>query len=787
MNETMLRVLEYDKILQRLADKTSTYPGRELAEALRPDSVYEEVEKMLLQTQEALNVLMTVPGFGLRGVSDIRKMIKRAEIGGMLEENELLQVLSTAQGTRRVRSFFVEKKQVETELLADLAQELSAMRALENRIEGAIDDHGKIRDDASVELMRLRRSAKRLQEEIKNKLEQVLHNSNYQKYFQDNIISMRGDRYVIPIKQEYKHAFPGIIHDQSASGATVFVEPMAVVNVNNDLKQTLAAEKHELERILMLLSAEVGKEAEALAHNLDILAQIDLAMAKAHLALEMKAQRPELNQKKHIAIKQGRHPLIPADKVVPIDLEIGGEASTMVITGPNTGGKTVCLKTLGLFVLMTQAGLFIPAAYGSSVGVFRTVFADIGDEQSIEQSLSTFSAHMKNIVRILASVTDEDLVLLDELGAGTDPEEGAALATSILEHLLALDCRVLATTHYSELKAFAYMTPNVQNASVEFDMETLSPTYRVLVGVPGSSNAFAISKRLGLSGRIVERAGALLEKEHNNLQNLLSELEKERRSYREELEQAELLNRKMAEDHQVLRKEKARLRERQEKVIRRAKEEAEELVRKTRVEAAELIKELKEQFNENERQKRDKAIRKVRQGLSALNDFEEERENDAFEENDERPFLPDEEIVIPSLGQNGTVLSVETSGLVVQVGQMRLTLPLKQCRHKKESRIVKKEQPRRKTMSAEPMQIKTLSRQLDLRGLLVEEAIERLDKHIDDALLAGQQEILIIHGKGTGALRKGVREYLAESSFVSKFQLAELNEGGDGATVAWLK
>ncbi|WP_346354901.1 endonuclease MutS2 [Azotosporobacter soli] len=789
MSETVLRVLEYDKILERLAEKSSTRMGRELAENLHPSIEINEVSDWLMQTQEALSVLMAAPGFGLRGIWDIRQAVKRADVGGVLEAHELTQILSTAQGAKRVRTFFVEKKQVDTPILTALAEELCSMRQLENKIETSIDDHGKVRDDASIELLRIRRNIKRLQEEIKTKLDQVLHNSNFQKYFQDNIISMRGDRYVIPIKQEYRHVFPGIIHDQSASGATVFIEPMPVVQINNDLKQMLAAEKHEIERILLMLSAAVAVEADNLSHNGKILAHIDLNFAKAQLALEMKAQRADINNDKLISIKQGRHPLIPSEKVVPIDLELGGDASIMVITGPNTGGKTVCLKTLGLFVLMTQAGLFIPANFGSSIGVFRAVFADIGDEQSIEQSLSTFSAHMKNIVGILGDVNEDDLVLLDELGAGTDPEEGAALATSILEHLLALNCRSLATTHYSELKAFAYMTQGVQNASVEFDMETLSPTYRVLVGVPGSSNAFAISKRLGLPGYIVDRASILLAKEHRNLQNLLAELEKEKKVYREEMEQAEELHREMAENHRLLRREKERLREKQEKIIQKAKEEAEELVRRTKVEAADLIKQLKDQFNEKERHKRDATIAGVRKGLRELDPFILETETEEFDDADNSPFLVNEEIVIPSLGQTGIVLAIEAGGIVVQVGQMRLTMPRAQCRHKteKQSGPSKNKSDRRKNSMVEPMQIKSANRQLDLRGLLVEEAIERLDKHIDDAILSGNRDLLIIHGKGTGALRKGVREYLAANAYVEKFQLAELNEGGDGATVAWLK
>ena len=493
MELSVLNTLEFDKIRTRLADNTGSVIGREFAEALEPVSDYSEVERRLKETKEALDILGAVVSVPLGGIRDIRAMVKRAELGASLEPYEFVAVGSTLYAARRLKQFFGELNQ-DVPRLSEIAESITLYRNLENNIEITVSDQGAVRDTASAELARLRRDIRTAQHRVKEKLESILHSTEYQKFFQDALVTIRGDRYVIPVKQEYRHSFPGIVHDQSASGATVFIEPMAVVNLNNDLKQMMSAEQTEIERILHQLSAQVAAVAAGLLITCQALGEMDFVFAKARLAIAHKAVMPLLNNSGMVDLRQARHPLINAENVMPIDVRLGKEFTVLVITGPNTGGKTVSLKTVGLFALMVQAGLFIPAAVDSVMPVFENVFADIGDEQSIEQSLSTFSAHMTNLVRILRQVKPADLVLIDEIGAGTDPDEGAALAMAILEYLHGNGVRTIATTHYSELKTFAYSRHGIENASVEFDIHTLRPTYRLLIGMPGSSKAFLISK-----------------------------------------------------------------------------------------------------------------------------------------------------------------------------------------------------------------------------------------------------------------------------------------------------
>lgn len=789
MIEAVLHTLEFHKIIELLAQRTTSSLGRELAEELKPVSKAELVQERIEETQEARDIMAAVPNVPLGGIRDIRKVVKRAELGAVLDPSELLSIASVLYASRRMKHFFHELP-VETPLLSLVAGEIEVLRPIENAIETTLTEQGQIRDDASVELKNIRREIRTAQSRVKEKLDQILRSGEYQKYFQDALVTIRSDRYVIPIKQEYRQFFPGIVHDQSASGATVFIEPMAVVNLNNDIKQWTVAEKNEVERILQALSLQISRTGGAITANCQALARLDFVFAKARLSFDMQAQRPEINQNGYVKLQRARHPLIPSEVVVPIDVELGGSFHTLLITGPNTGGKTVTLKTVGLFALMVQAGLFIPAASGSVIAIFNNIFADIGDEQSIEQSLSTFSAHMTHLVKILQQVSARDLVLIDEIGAGTDPEEGAALAMAILEHLLASGARTIATTHYSELKTFAYSREGMINGSVEFDVETLKPTYRLLVGVPGSSNAFAISQRLGLSEQLIRRARELLEKEHADLETVLQGLEAEKIDYHKRNEEVARLEKEIARLKEELSREYDNLEEKKQRVLQKAQQEAGLLIRQAKRESDEVIAELKAQFAVKTERDRQAAITKARGRLRTAGDRIEE----VTETGDDYPELSPEQVkagtgvYVTNLKQQGTVLSVQGSELTVQLGVMKVNVPLAVCRLAGAA-PAKKSQPGPSQTAGRRLDnsgTKAVSRQIDIRGTNVEEAELLLEKYLDDAIVAGLQEVLVIHGKGTGALRKGVRSYLKHHYHVKDISIGELNEGGDGATVVRL-
>lgn len=786
MDLSVLKTLEYYKIRTMLSERSSSILGRELAEELVPICEFSEVEERIAETQEAREILDAMSNIPLGGIRDIRVLLKRAEIGSTLAPDELVAIGSTLYASRRMKSFFVDMP-VSLVILSGYSEGITVLRNVENFIEAIVNEHGHIRDDASVELLRIRREIKLSQSRVKDKLDGILRSSEYQKYFQDALVTMRGDRYVIPIKQEYRHHFPGIIHDQSASGATVFIEPMAVVTLNNEMKQLLSAEKNEVERILQVVTAQIANFSKDIHINCKMLAQIDFAFAKAKLSIDMRATLPIINKIGYVNLRQARHPLIETSVVVPIDIYIGKEFNTLLITGPNTGGKTVTLKTLGLFALMTQAGLYIPVDSGSEIAVFRNVFADIGDEQSIEQSLSTFSAHMTNLVKILKSISAHDLVLIDEIGAGTDPDEGAALAMSILEYLLSIGARTIATTHYSELKTFAYSGKGIENASVEFDITTLKPTYRLLIGIPGSSNAFAISKRLGLSENIIEQARQFIDKDHAKFEMVLNALEEQKiaydRLYEEVVEQEQTLK---ALREKLVNEEKI-LAEKKHKILSKAQDEAGSLLRQTRRETEEIITELKAQFAVRSGSARqgifDKSRKRLREKLDGLSENEED--------DIELPVVtakvlqPGLHVYVTTLKQKGTVLSIGVNEVMVQLGIMKMNVAIADCRLVDERSPTKK---KTKTNSRDVnfAKIQEVSRQIDIRGMLVDEAEYVLGKYIDDAILAGLTKIIVIHGKGTGALRKGIRTYLKNHHYVMDISIGELNEGGDGATVVQL-
>jgi DNA mismatch repair protein MutS2 len=659
-------------------------------------------------------------------------------------------------------------------------------RSLESEIENTIAENGDVQDDATPELSRLRREIRLGQQRVREKLENILRSSEYQKYFQETLVTIRGERYVIPVKQEYRQHFPGIVHDQSSSGATVFIEPMAVVNLNNDLKQAQSAERIEVERILQMLSAKIAQVADTLQTNSDILAQLDFVFAKSKLALDMKAHCPQINADGWVNLRQARHPLIPAAVVVPIDIYIGKLFSTLLITGPNTGGKTVALKTVGLFALMTQAGLFVPAAEGAEMPVFQGIYADIGDEQSIEHSLSTFSAHMTNLVRILSRVQPGDLVLIDEIGIGTDPDEGATLAMAILEYLHGLGARTIATTHFSELKTFAYTHAGIENASVEFDHQTLRPTYRLLIGVPGSSNAFQISRRLGLSDSIIERARQLINKEHGEFELVLQSLEEEKREYHRRNDELEMLVQQSTEMRRASAEERESLAARKAEVMNKAKADAAAIVRQARREAEEIIDQLKAQWNATSDKERNAALTNAKQRLkNAMGDYGKLEDSRAtLPPVHAASLLPGTKVWVVSLQQQGTVVSTSADTVLVQLGILKMSVPITDCRLLAEETATKKTN---KTGTVIFTKVQSASRQVDIRGVTVEEGEAILDKFLDDAVMAGLTDVLVIHGKGTGALRKGIRSYLKDHQHVKSIQIAELNEGGDGATAVKLK
>ena len=788
MDSAALRTLEYTKVIDRLVNLVATQRGRELAEALQPSSEYQTVESNLALTEDAVRVLRHAASIPFGGIRDLRQVLGRARVGGGLSGEELLAVGSTLRAVRLLKGFFAEY----AEFIGGLepwVQGLTVLRNSEFAIERSIDDNGTVKDDASEKLSQLRREIRVIQGRIKDKLDSILRSSQYKSYFQDALYTMRGDRYVIPIKQEYRHQFPGILHDQSASGATVFIEPMALVNMNNDLKGVISAEQVEVEKILLALSLQVVAAADPIEANCDILAQLDFVFAKARLAFEMHAVRPAVNIQGRVDLRQARHPLIAPASVVPVDIRIGNEFNTLLITGPNTGGKTVALKTLGLLSLMMQSGLFVPAAADSTLAVFENIFADIGDEQSIEQSLSTFSGHMTNLVRILSQVTPSCLVLIDEIGAGTDPEEGTALAMAILEHLREQGIRTIATTHYGELKAFAYTQEGVENASVEFDIETLQPTYRLLIGVAGSSNAFAISQRLGLPKELVEKARIMAGGEHQKFETVLSVMEEHKRASEKERQEAAALRQESVRLRQIIEREKQSWEIKKKDAMIKARAEADELMRQTRLEAEAVIRDLKQHYSTSGasalQESVDSARRKIREKISELNPLEASETPVVFETDATAKVVKGSVVPVANLGQQGNVLSVEGDSVVVQLGALKMTVARNQCRVLKRSEQ-KSLEPARKARQLSTEKMQPVSREIDIRGMNNEEASYVLEKYLDDAVLAGLDSVSIIHGKGTGALRKGVQTFLAAHPRVKGISIAEVNQGGTGVSVVKL-
>ncbi|GIN60219.1 endonuclease MutS2 [Robertmurraya siralis] len=785
MQQRVLKVLEFHKVKEQVFELASSSLGRQLVEELKPSADFETVVRSQEETDEATNILRLKGNVPLGGIYDIRPHIKRADIGGMLSPQELMQISSTIHASRMIKKFINDLLEEELSLpyLHELTNEIVVLAELEDAIRMAVDDNGAILDSASELLRSLRNQLRTKENRVRERLESMIRSSNAQKMLSDAIVTIRNDRFVIPVKQEYRGHYGGIIHDQSSSGQTLFIEPQSIVQLNNELQEIRIKEQQEIERILIELSTRVAEFNVELRQIVDVLAQIDFMFAKARYGNKIKASKPKMNNEGRINLVKARHPLIPGDEVVANDIYLGKDFTTIVITGPNTGGKTVTLKTVGLCTLMAQAGLQIPALDGSEMAVFGSVFADIGDEQSIEQSLSTFSSHMVNIVDILNEVDFQSLVLFDELGAGTDPQEGAALAISILDEVYKSGARVIATTHYPELKAYGYNREGVTNASVEFDIETLSPTYKLLIGVPGRSNAFEISKRLGLKEAVIATAKSYISADSNQVEGMIAALEENRRQAEAELEEAHGLLRDAEKLHQDLQKQMAEYYTRKETLEEKAKEKAQDIIEKAKVESEEVIRSLRKMQIEKQAEVKEHELIEAKKRLEEAVPKTKQSKKAAVQKNSTHVFKPGDEVKVVSFDQKGNLIEqVSDKEWQVQIGILKMKV------NEADLQFIKSE----KAVQTQPMAtIKGkdfhVGLELDLRGERFEDALVRVEKYIDDALLAGYPRVSVIHGKGTGALRQGVQEYLRNHRSVKKIRFGDAGEGGTGVTVVEFK
>ncbi|HEO8419955.1 endonuclease MutS2 [Niallia sp. FSL W8-0635] len=783
MQDRVLKTLEFDKIKAQLMEHVSSSLGRNKVEDLVPSTDYNEVVRWQDETDEAAKVYRMRGTIPLDGIYDIGAHVKRSSIGGMLSPLELNHIASTVHASRQMKRFIEEFHEEEAvPFLFTLTDSITVLADVEEEIKMAIDEQGSVLDSASDTLRTLRNQLRRNEAKVREKLESMIRSSNAQKMLSDSIITIRNDRYVIPVKQEYRGNYGGIVHDQSASGQTLFIEPQSVVTLNNELQGIRVKEQQEIDRILTQLTALVAQNEEELLHIVTVLADIDFMFAKAKYAHRLKASKPKINDEGKIVLLKAKHPLIPPEVVVANDIVLGDTYTSIVITGPNTGGKTVTLKTVGLCTLMAQAGLQIPVLDGSEMGVFKSVYADIGDEQSIEQSLSTFSSHMVNIVSILEKVDHESLVLFDELGAGTDPQEGAALAISILDEVNKRGARVIATTHYPELKAYGYNRESVVNASVEFDIETLSPTYRLLIGVPGRSNAFEISKRLGLKEDVIETARSHVSEDNNKIENMIASLEESRRHAEREHEEAKDLLKQAEMLHRDLQKQVMEYYGKKETLQEKAKKEAKEIIEEAKKEAEAVIGDLRKLQLEKRAEIKEHELIDARKRLDDATP-QIERKKQQAPTNSSHVFQPGDEVKVLSFNQKGQLLQkVSDKEWQVQIGIMKMKVKEKDLEFIKAQKVVET-----KPLATIKGKDYHVSLELDLRGERFENALARVEKYIDDSLLAGYPRVSIIHGKGTGALRSGVQEYLKNHRAVKKIRFGDAGEGGSGVTVVEFK
>ena len=789
MNKKAYKVLEYNKILDLLGEEAASVITKKVISELKPSVEVNLIREMLAETTEAVSVIMRKGALPLGNFYDIKNMIHLADKGGTLTMKQLLEVFYNLRVARNVANF-LKSDLPDLPIIKGLSEVLSIQKKLEENIDRCILSEDEMADSASSELKSIRRNIVRQNEAIRAKMSQILNSSENRTMLQDAIVTMRQGRYVIPVKQEHKSKFSGIVHDQSATGATLFIEPQAIVNLNNELRELELAEKVEIQRILAELSAEVAQVNLELLNNQDILLKLDYIFAKGKLSVKMKATEPQINTKGNLRIKDGRHPLIAKDMVVPISIAIGKGYDTLVITGPNTGGKTVTLKTVGLFVMMTQSGLHIPAGNMTEMPIFHKVFADIGDEQSIEQSLSTFSSHMINIVDIVENSNNNTLVLLDELGAGTDPTEGAALAISILQYLYRKGAKTIATTHYTELKKYAISTHGVENASMEFDVETLSPTYKLSIGVPGRSNAFEISKKLGLNNNIIENARGLLERGDIEFEDVISSIEKDKKAAEEERDEAISLNLEMKKKKEQFDHDRIKLEEQKTKIISKAKEEARDMIKEAKEFADQVQKDLRELDKNQDPGTRNRQYEETKKRIREFSD--KYREKIVVEDNP-NPVKAYElkigdRVKVLSLDQKGNIISLpdDRNEVQVQVGLLKINVNLDNI-SKIQDGTEKKDNKKSKYGALYRSKAQVVTSSINVRGRLLDDAVMDVDKYLDDAYIAGLKEVTIIHGRGEGILREGLHQMFKAHKHVVKYRKGVYSEGGDGVTIVQLK
>ena len=786
--EKSIQTLELPRVLEMLAAQAVTEEGKERCRNLRPLTDADDVQRRLDETSAALSMIVLRGTPALSGVRPVAASLQRAEMGGALNTRELLDIAALLRSARSAKEYAAGEGNAAKTCIDHLFASLTPNRFLEDKISGSILSEEEIADAASPELADIRRHIRASASKVRDILQKLI-SSSQSKYLQESIITMRSGRYVVPVKSEYKNEVPGLVHDVSGSGGTFFIEPMGVVKTNNELRELQAREEKEIERILRELSAECAAHREDIAQDYDLLVMLDCIFARAKLSGKLRCSSPRLG-KTGIELRRARHPLLDPAKAVPNDLRLGGDFDTLVITGPNTGGKTVTLKTIGLLTLMAQCGLHIPVDGDSSVMVFDHVLADIGDEQSIAQSLSTFSSHMVNIVGILEQCGPGSLILFDELGAGTDPVEGAALAAAVIEESRKRGALVAATTHYAELKVYAMTTPGVENASCEFDVETLAPTYKLLIGVPGKSNAFAISRRLGLPQSIIDQAAARIDAENVRFEDVLTQLDRQRQEMEQERDKARKLRREMEESAKTAREYRERLEKERAKAVEKAQAEARAIIQEARDTADQVFAELNDMRRRQEKEASWQEQNERRAGLRhKLNQAE-----DALGSGPDQPAPPPtrpakagDTVELVKMGTKATVIAVNKDGsLQLQAGILKINAKQDEVRvtegddgKKQAAKIVQRAEHKLRSLGASP--------EVDLRGMMSDEAILALDRFLDTAVMAKLTEVTIIHGKGTGAVRKAVRDHLKRSRYVKSFRPGRYGEGEDGVTVAELR
>lgn len=792
MDQHTLDVLEFGKIVDQLKDYAETNIGREILINIGPVKNINYVRESLKEVTTAKELLKEFgrPPFG--GIRDLREILKKPEKEMVLSTDEISRIYSSLVGFGNLKDYFnniIEETDPELinnlySIIIDKAERIEVLKGLEREIENTIDEYGEVKDSASSRLKSLRRKKDKIEGQIRDKLESIVRGNKYQTMLQDSLITRRENRYVVPVKKEYRNSFSGIVHDQSSSGMTIFMEPMSVVKLNNRLREVKSEEESEIYRILQQLTQKIQKMISPIKNNLKLSSVLDVAFARARYSDKIGGIAPEINQDGEINIKQGRHPLLQ-NEPVPIDVEVGDDFNTLVITGPNTGGKTVSLKTIGLFILMTEAGLHIPADRGTSISIFQKVFADIGDEQSIEQNLSTFSSHMNKIKRFLKQAGESTLVLLDELGVGTDPREGAALGIAILEQLKDNNVTTVATTHYSQLKSYAYSTSGVENASVEFDLETLRPTYRLIMGVPGGSNAFEIALRLGLPEHLIEQAKGLTDEGELQVESIISDLNKQRKKYENMNKELDSEKRKVERLKDEYEEKLNRMEDKEERVIEKAHQKAEEIVNKTKKKSKRIIKDLKES-DYTSRPEVDRKATSTHEKIKNLDkEVEDDKDNkDETKQEIDKSIKKGDLVRVMSLGQKGEVLEINEAKeeATIQAGAMKVTASLEDL-SKAETQDVKKDEMVKKYKVKKS---ESISPRIDIRGERYEDAQRKVDKYLDDAFLAGFKKLEIVHGKGTGALREAVSEMLDNHSHVKSYRLGRQKEGGSGVTIVTL-